>query len=38
MLFTGDGFYRWGDHVRLKGVSDEAIEQAGHVEHVVVYD
>ncbi|GAB3311378.1 AMP-binding protein [Haloplanus salinarum] len=38
VLFTGDGFYRRGDHVRLKGTADEAIEQAGHVEHVVVYD
>ena len=38
VLFTGDGFYRRGDEVRLKGTADEAIEQAGHVEHVVVYD
>jgi len=38
VMFTGDGFYRRGDEVRLKGTADEAIEQAGHVEHVVVYD
>ncbi|MFD1634250.1 AMP-binding protein [Haloplanus ruber] len=38
VLFTGDGFYRRGDHVRLKATADEAIDQAGHVEHVVVYD
>jgi len=38
VLFTGDGFYRRGDHVRLKATADEAIDKAGHVEHVVVYD
>ncbi len=38
VLFTGDGFYRRGDEVRLKATADEAIEEAGHVEHVVVYD
>ncbi len=38
VLFTGDGFYRRGEEVRLKGAADEAIEQAGYVEHVVVYD
>jgi len=38
VLFTGDGFYRRGDPVRLKGTADEAIAEAGHVEHTVVYD
>ena len=38
VLFTGDGFYRRGDEVRLKGSADEAIAEAGHVEHTVVYD
>ncbi|HET7324535.1 MAG TPA: AMP-binding protein, partial [Halococcus sp.] len=38
VLFTGDGFYRRGDEVRLKDAADEAIEQAGHVEHTIVYD
>ncbi len=38
VLFTGDGFYRRGDEVRLKPTADEAIEAAGYVEHVVVYD
>ncbi|WP_248897053.1 AMP-binding protein [Haloplanus halobius] len=38
VLFTGDGFYRRGDHVRLKADADAAIEQAGHVEQTVVYD
>ncbi|KPN31432.1 acetyl-coenzyme A synthetase [Halolamina pelagica] len=38
VLFTGDGFYRRGSPVRLKEGADEAIEQAGHVETVVVYD
>jgi acetyl-CoA synthetase len=38
VLFTGDGFYRRGDEVRLKPTADEAIDQAGHVEDVVVYD
>ncbi|PSP73568.1 acetyl-CoA synthetase, partial [Halobacteriales archaeon QH_6_68_27] len=38
VLFTGDGFYRRGSEVRLKGTADEAIAQAGHVESVVVYD
>jgi acetyl-CoA synthetase len=38
VLFTGDGFYRRGDEVRLKGTADEAIADAGHVEEVVVYD
>jgi acetyl-CoA synthetase len=38
VLFTGDGFYRRGGEVRLKGTADEAIDEAGHVEDVVVYD
>ena len=38
VLFTGDGFYRRGSEVRLKGTADEAIAEAGHVESVVVYD
>jgi acetyl-CoA synthetase len=38
VLFTGDGFYRRGSHVTLKRTADDAIEQAGHVEHTVVYD
>jgi acetyl-CoA synthetase len=38
VLFTGDGFYRRGDEVRLKETADEAIAAAGHVEHTVVYD
>ena len=37
VLFTGDGFYRRGDEVRLKPTADEAIEEAGYVEEVVVY-
>jgi acetyl-CoA synthetase len=38
VLFTGDGFYRRGDQVTLKGQADEAIADAGHVEHTIVYD
>ncbi|MGM0684480.1 MAG: AMP-binding protein [Halobacteriota archaeon] len=38
VLFTGDGFYRRGGEVRLKATADEAIAEAGHVEHTVVYD
>jgi acetyl-CoA synthetase len=38
VLFTGDGFYRRGSHVTLKETADAAIEEAGHVEHTVVYD
>ncbi len=38
VLFTGDGFYRRGNEVTLKGAADEAIEQAGCVEHVVLFD
>ncbi|WIV68734.1 AMP-binding protein [Natrialbaceae archaeon AArc-T1-2] len=38
VLFTGDGFYRRGDHVLLKESADEAIDEAGHVEHTIVVD
>ncbi|WP_132057509.1 AMP-binding protein [Halorussus amylolyticus] len=38
VLFTADGFYRRGSEVYLKDTADEAIEQAGYVEHTVVYD
>jgi len=38
VLFTGDGFYRRGDEIRLKQATDEAIAEAGHVEHTIVYD
>jgi len=38
VLFTGDGFYRRGSEVRLKESADEAIAEAGHVEHTIVYD
>ncbi|WP_254543396.1 AMP-binding protein [Halomarina pelagica] len=38
VLFTGDGFYRRGKEVLLKGTADEAIEQAGHVEHTIVFE
>ena len=38
VLFTGDGFYRRGEELRLKGDADAAIEAAGHVERTVVYD
>jgi len=38
VLFTGDGFYRRGDEVFLKGRADEAVAKAGHVEHTIVFD
>jgi len=38
VLFTGDGFYRRGEEVHLKEPADAAIEEAGHVEHTIVYD
>ncbi|MDX1746739.1 MAG: AMP-binding protein, partial [Halobacteriales archaeon] len=38
VLFTGDGFYRRGEPVHLKETADEAIAQAGTVEHTIVYD
>jgi len=38
VLFTGDGFYRRGEEIHLKEAADEAIGEAGHVEHTIVYD
>ena len=38
VLFTGDGFYRRGDEIILKEAADDAIAEAGHVEHTIVYD
>ncbi|WP_049986123.1 AMP-binding protein [Halobellus rufus] len=38
VLFTGDGFYRRGSEVTLKATADSAIDEAGYVEDVVVYD
>ncbi|RQG87848.1 acetyl-CoA synthetase [Natrarchaeobius halalkaliphilus] len=38
LLFTGDGFYRRGREITLKETADEAIEKAGHVEDVIVFD
>ncbi|MWG35637.1 AMP-binding protein [Halomarina oriensis] len=38
VLFTGDGFLRRGSNVVLKDTADEAIAEAGHVEHTVVFD
>ena len=38
VVFTGDGFLRRGDRLTLKDTLDDAIEQAGHVEHTIVYD
>jgi len=38
VLFTGDGFYRRGSPIYLKGQADDAIESAGHVEHTIVVD
>ena len=38
VLFTGDGFYRRGEPIHLKETADRAIEEAGHVEHTIVYD
>jgi len=38
VLFTGDGFYRRGDEITLKEAADDAIAEAGHVEHTIVYD
>ncbi|WP_281193875.1 AMP-binding protein [Halorubrum sp. F4] len=38
VLFTGDGFYRRGKEIRLKATADAAIDDAGHVDHTVVYD
>ncbi|WP_129115746.1 AMP-binding protein [Halegenticoccus tardaugens] len=38
VLFTGDGFYRRGGEIVLKDTADEAIAEAGHVEHAIVFD
>jgi acetyl-CoA synthetase len=39
VLFTGDGFYRRGSEITLKGTADEAIAEADtDVENVVVFD
>ncbi|GAB3028001.1 AMP-binding protein [Natronobiforma cellulositropha] len=38
VLFTADGFQRRGSPVALKRVADDAIEEAGSVEHTVVVD
>ncbi len=38
VLFTGDGFYRRGDELTLKQSTDDAIAEAGHVEHTIVYE
>ena len=38
VLFTGDGFYRRGDEITLKEQADAAIDEAGHVEDVIVFD
>ncbi|MFP8958106.1 AMP-binding protein [Natrialbaceae archaeon A-CW3] len=38
VLFTGDGFYRRGSPIFLKESGDEAIDEAGHVEHTIVFD
>ncbi|USZ68963.1 AMP-binding protein [Halorussus salilacus] len=38
VLFTADGFYRRGSEVTLKDAADEAIDEAGHVEHTIVYE
>ncbi|MFC6988767.1 AMP-binding protein [Haloplanus sp. GCM10025708] len=38
VLFTGDGFYRRGDEVHLKDTADEAVAEAGCVEHTIVFD
>jgi acetyl-CoA synthetase len=37
VLFTGDGFYRRGEEVRLKQTADDAVAEAGGVDEVVVY-
>lgn len=38
VLFTGDGFYRRGSEVTLKNAADEAVAEAGFVEHTIVFD
>lgn len=37
VLFTADGFHRRGGEVTLKDAADDAIDEAGYVEHTVVY-
>ena len=38
VLFTADGFYRRGSEIDLKESADEAMAEAGCVDHAVVYD
>jgi acetyl-CoA synthetase len=38
VMFTGDGFLRRGDEIMIKPTADEAIEQAGYVEDVIVFE
>ncbi|MFC7114840.1 AMP-binding protein [Natronoarchaeum sp. GCM10025703] len=38
VLFTADGFYRRGNHVSLKPTADDALEEVGGVESVIIYD
>ncbi|SDN24218.1 acetyl-CoA synthetase [Halogranum gelatinilyticum] len=38
VLFTGDGFQRRGGEILLKSSADDAIDEAGYVEHTVVFD
>jgi acetyl-CoA synthetase len=38
VLFTGDGFSRRGGEITLKGAADDAIAEAGHVQHTIVFD
>jgi acetyl-CoA synthetase len=38
VMFTGDGFLRRGNEIMIKPKADEAIEQAGYVEDVIVFD
>ncbi|QOS14101.1 acyl-CoA synthetase (plasmid) [Haloferax gibbonsii] len=38
VLFTGDGFSRRGGEITLKGTADDAIAEAGHVQHTIVFD
>jgi acetyl-CoA synthetase len=38
VLFTGDGFSRRGKPVYLKGAADDAIDEAGYVKDVIVFD
>jgi len=38
VLFTGDGFYRRGSEITLKESADEAIAEAGNVDHTIIYE